>query len=463
VHRLHVLDITSGKEKIAPVIITATVSGTGDGSINGQITFDPATENQRSNLLLANGIVYVAFAGYADTRPYHGWIFGYDAITLMKKLVYNASANGYGAGIWATGAALSADPASNALYVPTGNGNFDLNSAGSSAGDTVLKFNTQKGLTRVDYFTPFNQECLNAADKDFGSAGVLLLPPQAGDHRYEMVTGGKEGRIYVLDRQHLGGYTSVSDPCNQQMSTAIDSVVQELSPHIMADRGIFSTPAYWNRFVYEGGNGHPMYAFKLTNGLMSSAPTSQTAERILYPGGNPVVSSNGVTAGTGIVWIISPPVDCGSSDHCNPSSGGTLRAYDALNLSNELYSSSQDTARDGLSSFVKFSVPTVANGSVFVGTANSLDIFGLNPPTETATPTPTNTAGPTPTSTPSGASYNNVGTTDDATTQPGNFDGSGRSYSAQALASQAVVPSGAFPYNGAQFKWPSAPSGTVNN
>lgn len=464
VHRLHALDITTGNDKVTPVAISATVPGTGDDIDNdGQVTFRSTTENQRSNLVLENGIVYIAFAGYADTRPYHGWIFGYDAATLAKKVVYNDTANGYGGGIWATGGGLSADPGSNALYLAAGNGDFDLNTGGVNAGDTVIKFNTQKGLTRVDYFTPFNQACLNAADKDMGSAGTLLLPPQAGAHRYEMIAGGKEGRIYVLDRQNLGGYTSVTDPCDQQTSTTIDKVVQQLSPDVMADRGMFSTPAYWNRFVYEGGNGHPMYAFMLTNGLLSTAPTSQTPERVLYPGGNPVVSSNGTTAGTGIVWMISPPVDCGSSDHCNPSSGGTLRAYDALNLGNELYSSSQNDARDGLASFVKFSTPTVANGSVFVGTASTLDIFGLNPPAPAGTPTPTNTPGPTPTPPASGVPYNNIGTTDDAAVQPGNFDGSGRSFSAQALAAQSIVPGGAFPNNGAQFIWPGASSGTANN
>jgi hypothetical protein len=463
VHRLHKLDITTGKEQVPPVVETATIPGTGDDSFNGSLTFRPLTANQRPALLLLNGVVYVAFAGFADAYPYHGWILGYNAGSLAQTTVFNTTPDGGGAGIWGTGGALAVDPTDNSLFVPDGNGTFNLDTGGASVGDSVMKLSTVNGLHLADYFTPFNQSCLNLADKDLGSGGTLILPTQTGAaHPSVLVSVGKEGRVYLVDRTSLGRYVSVPDPCNNQSVTTYDRVVQEFPPDALGNGGIYSTPAYWNGVVYIASNGAAMRAFPLTNGLLATAPASQTPETFNFPGPNPVVSSNGNASGTGIVWIISPPGTCPTPDHCNPSGAGALRAYDATNLGVELYSSSQNTARDGLGSYVKFSVPTVANGQVFVGTAGSLDIFGLNPPPAPPTATPGGTATPSPTPIPSGAPYNNIGTSDDAAPTSGNFDGS-RSYSAQALASVGIVPGAAIPMNNAQFSWPGATSGTPNN
>ncbi len=467
VHRLHALDITTGNDKTTPVVETATVPGTGDGSVNGSITFAPNKENQRPALVLLNGVVYVAFASYADSYPYHGWILGYDATSLAQTAVFNTSPDGGAGGLWGAGAALSVDPTDNSLFVPVGNGTFNLNTGGSSAGETLMKLSTANGLHLTDYFTPFNETCLNSVDRDLGSGGALILPTQTGAaHPNVLVNAGKEGRIYVVDRTALGKFTTVADPCNNQSATSYDNVVQELAPGTLGTGGVYSTAAYWSGTVYMSSNGGPMKAFPLNNGVLDTTAPTQTPEKFNFPGPNPVISSNGNTPGTGIVWIISPPASCPTLDHCNPSGGGALRAYDAANLGTELYSSTQNTARDGLASYVKFTVPTVANGQVFVGTQSSLDIFGLNPPAVTPTPTPSGTPSPTPSPTPTppppAVAYNNVGTSDDTAPGTGNFDGT-NSYSAEALASVGIVPGAAIPVNDAQFTWPNPSAGTNNN
>lgn len=356
-YRLHALDITTGVDKVAPVVVTAQVKGTGDGSSNGTITFDPVHQLQRSGLLLLNGKVYVSFGSHCDNYPYHGWIFAYNGSTLARGAVYNDTRNGYQGGIWMAGETPAADSNGN-IYVSTGNGKFDLNSGGIDAGDSILKLSTSSGLSRVDYFAPFNQSCLDVTDEDLGSGGVLLLP-----NVNEIVQAGKEGRIYVLNFGNLGKYTA--DPnlnCNTSEAnrTDIDKVLQELPPGTIG--GMWSSPTYWNgsnaKYVYFAGSGDHIKAFKLVNARLSTAPTSQTPESFGFPAANPVVSSNGTTAGTGILWDID--------------SSGYLRAYDATNLANELYSSQ-------LPGYSKFSVPTVANGEVFVGTQGSLEIYGILP------------------------------------------------------------------------------------
>ncbi len=351
-YRLHALDITTGHEKPgSPVVITAT-------------GFNPVLQLQRAGLLLLNGHVYIAFGGHCDNPPYHGWFFAYDASTLTQSAVYNDSATGAGSGIWQSGQGLAADSGGN-IYVMTGNGTFDLNTGGVDAGDTMLKLSTQNGLKVVDYFTPFNQLCLSLDNGDLGSGGTLLLPTQSGSYPNELIGVGKEGRIYVVDRDHLGGYSTIPNVCNNQTASNVDKIVQELPDNGIG--GMFSSPVYWNgptgQFVYFGGANDHLKAYSLNNGRLSSSPTSQTIESFAFPGGNPSLSSNSTTPGTGILWTID--------------SSATLHAYDATNLGSELYNSNQNGSRDSLGSYVKFSVPTVANGEVFVGTQNTLTIYGL--------------------------------------------------------------------------------------
>ncbi|MFL5664344.1 MAG: hypothetical protein ACJ8BW_23820, partial [Ktedonobacteraceae bacterium] len=167
-----------------------------------------------------------------------------------------------------------------------------------------------------------------------------------------------------VNRDNMGKYNTVSTACTNQNVTNVDKIVQELPPGVVG--GLWSSPSYWNgpngQNVYFAGSNDHLKAFRLTNGLLSTAPTSQTVETFNFPAGDPSISSNGTTQGTGILWIVTP--------------GKILHAYDATNLGTELYNSNQNASRDSLGSYVKFSVPTVANGKVFVGTANTLTIYG---------------------------------------------------------------------------------------
>ena len=210
-HRLHALDITTGAEKFGgPVIIQASVPGTGGSSSGGQVPFVSLRENQRPALLLSNGVVYVAFAAHGDVVPYHGWVLGYNASTLAQTFVFNTSPNAatYGAGIWMSGDGVATDSSGNLFFV-TGNGVFDVNTGGIDYGDSLLSVNPTTAAVNT-YFTPMDQSNDNANDLDLGSGGVLLLPAQAGStaHPNLALTAGKDGTIYLVDRDSMGGYNS---------------------------------------------------------------------------------------------------------------------------------------------------------------------------------------------------------------------------------------------------------------
>ena len=353
IYELHALDMASGRDKSGSPIEVSLA------------TFHSIKERQRAGLLLANGHVYLAFAGYCDLRPYHGGIlsYGYDGQRFRLLATYNDTPYGTDAGIWSSGSGIAADPAGH-IYAMTGNGTFDLNRGGADAGDSFLKFD--KNLRLLDYFTPFNQSCLSSSDSDLGSGGPLLVPG------HELISGGKEGRIYVVNTQRMGHFRAIADACGRQQANTFDPIPQETGPH--AVHSIFSTPAYW-----QGSNGEYVFissvkdhtrAFKLHNGRLSGT-ASETPEIFIYSGGNPVISSNGTAAGTGVLWVVVAP--------------GDLRAYDATNLSHELYSSS-------IGNYNKFTNPIVTNGKVFVPTADSLKIYGLLAQTNTpiqSTPAPT--------------------------------------------------------------------------
>ncbi len=393
VHRLHAIDVKTGLEKPgSPITIQASVPGTGYDNSGGKISFNAYTENQRSALLLSNGVVYICWASFGDTDPYHGWFIGYtydgSAFHQVTTSVYNDTPNGQEGGIWMSGAGPAADNNGN-IYLITGNGTFDLDTGGSDSGDSFLKFSTKKGLHLSDYFTPFNQSCLSAHDRDLGSGGPLLLPDQTNTpYLHLLIGGGKEGRFYVINRDNMGHYTN--DPnmtCNSSAEhlTSIDKVLQELPTNTIGKQ--FSTPGYWastsGQWVYISGINSSLKAFQLSNDTLSPTPTSETPESLQYPGVTPSISSNGNTGGTGIVWVVSPSSNCLYTG-CIPQGSGVLHAYDAANLGNELYNSTQNSARDQLDRYIKFSVPTIANGKVFVGTSTGLSIYGLLNPSASA-------------------------------------------------------------------------------
>ena len=358
--RLHALDIATGAEKFGgPVAIEATVSGTGDGSNGTTITFDPFQQLNRPGLALVNGVVYIAFGSHGDRDPYHGWILAYDASQLTQRGVFITTPNGNEGGIWQAGGSIAVDEANN-LYVMTGNGTFDANQPnGMDFGDSVLKL-AQSGntLSLVDYFTPFNQASLEADDTDLGSGAPMVLPNQSGSSL--LVGAGKEGTIYLLDRNQLGQFCSGCSSDSQ--------IVQSIPQGIHAK---FSTPAYWNNTVYFLAIGDVLKAFALSDGRLSTSPTSQATTAFRFPGATPSVSANGTTGG--IVWALQ-------TDAFATNGPAVLHAYDATNVGIELYNSTQAPGgRDTLGPAVKFTVPTVVNGKVYVGTGNELDVFGLLP------------------------------------------------------------------------------------
>ncbi|HLH63211.1 MAG TPA: hypothetical protein VKV20_16135 [Ktedonobacteraceae bacterium] len=391
VQRLHALDIMTGKERAgSPVTISAFVRGKGYDASNAsfsRIALNIRQANQRPALLLVNGVIYIAWAGFGDTDPYHGWVIGYsyNGRAFQQVAVYNTTPDGQEGGVWMSGAGPAADAEGN-IYLTVGNGNFDLAQQGQrDAGDSFVKLSTHNGLVLSDYFTPFNQACLSGRDADLGAGGVLLLPEQPYTiHPNLLIGAGKEGRIYVLDRDHMGqfhSYPGAPLQCGsiEERRTNIDQVLQEL-PADSTD-SFFGIPAYWvgtattGQLVYIGEAGDHLKSFQLNGDTLASKATAQTPESFSYPGATPSISSNLRVPGSGIIWVISP-ASCGGPG-CVPGGPGVLRAYDATNVARELYNSEQDAARDRLDSYVKFSLPTIAAGKVFVGTETSLTIYGL--------------------------------------------------------------------------------------
>ena len=354
---LHALDVRSGLDKPgSPVEIKATVFGTGDGSDgNGNLSFDPLRQHCRPGLLLLNGVVYLAWASHGDNGPYHGWIIGYQKTTLKQVAVFNTTPDGGLGGVWMSGNGLTADSQGN-IFFSTGNGTFDVDAngvhVGNNYGDSVVKLSTLPtgAIGKVDYFTPFNQNDLNAVDADLGSGGVLLLPDQQGPYPHLAITCGKEGKVYVINRDNLGGF-----------HPAQDNIVQ-IKPGAVG--GTWSKPSYYGGKVYYHGTGDVLKAFDLINGKLSDQPSSRGGFTFDFPGATPSISGNGSKGG--IVWEVQ---DTGPA---------ILFAYDAKNVANELYDSNQAANnRDNPTNGVKFVVPTVANGKVFVGSQQKLSVYGL--------------------------------------------------------------------------------------
>jgi hypothetical protein len=351
-HRLHALDVATGAERPgSPVTVEASVPGAGgDFFSRSPVDFLPYFQMNRAGLLLLNGVVYTAWGSYCDSRSYHGWVIAFDAGDLHRVSVFNSTPNGNQGSFWMGGSAPAADPEGN-IYAVSANGDFDSNTGGTDFGDTVLKL-FSPALVPADFFTPFNQEHLDQADIDLGSSGALLLPDSAGSaaHPHLLVSAGKEGRIYLLDRDHLGGFSAAGD------HQIVQSIQDAVGP-------LFGGPAYYNGYIYFAAAKDRVKAFSISQARIGMSPSSQSATVIPYPGAVPAISANGNA--NGIVWLI----EAGTQ--------GVLHAYDAANLRRELYNSGQNAARDAPGPLIKFSVPTIANGRVYVGTANSLTVFGF--------------------------------------------------------------------------------------
>jgi hypothetical protein len=372
---LHALDVGTAAEKYAgPVQIQASVAGTASDGNGSLLAFNPRQENQRTALLLENGHVIIAWTAHCDISPWHGWVMSYGAATLTQEGVYNSSPDGYGNGIWMSAGGPAADTGGN-IYFATGNGSWNA----TDKGDSVVKLGPPSGnaLPLLDYFTPYDQASLSSADLDMSAGGVILLPTLAnGQQLLTMV--GKDGNIYLVNRNNMGKY------CVNQTPACTNSNPQIVQQVVGAFTGVWDVPAYWNGSLYwSGGNkdtGQPeamkAFSFNANNsGLISKSPTSVTARTFTFSAPVPSISSNGTA--NGILWGVDngrvETPNCSGYSNCQ-----ILYAYDATNLANVLYNSNQAANyRDVPGAPVRFTTPTIANGKVYVGSIGSVEAYGL--------------------------------------------------------------------------------------
>jgi len=373
-YRLHALDMTTGADRVAPADIQGSVPGTsqpGDG--HGHVVFDPHWHLNRPGLLLLNGTIYIGFGSHCDAhiQAYHGWVFGYDAVTLQRTGIFSTTPDTpagarSAAGVWQGGMGLAADPAAF-VYFTTGNGDFTANAAGGKDyGDTVLKLKSD--FTVTDFFTPSDQPTLLQQDIDLGSGGVLVLPdPPPGTNLVPLiVTCGKDGNAFLINRNNMGKFTPGGP----------DQVVQTLPLQpgvpITSQPGVWGGPAYYRdanqQFVYYCGNGSHLraYAFSgaaLTLSMIGPNP-NQSPQAFPREGGvTPNVSSNGGNPGTGVVWTIT------RSDPLR------LQAFDATNLTNKLFDSPCGPWHNPNGG--PFIEPTTIQGRVYVPSDGQITVFGL--------------------------------------------------------------------------------------
>jgi hypothetical protein len=357
--RLHALDITSGAELLGgPTEISASYPTSG-----GSNSFSPGQHAERAALLLLNGTIYTSFTSHCDGQPYSGWIIAFAQSSLAISGVLNVAANSSaGPAIWMSGGGPGADAAGN-IYLLTANGAFettmDANGFPSlkDFGNSFLKISSASaGLNVQDYFAMSNEVTESNADEDLGSGGEMLLPDltdSSNTVRHLVVGAGKDGNIYLVDRDSMGKFNASSNNNYQTLSNALPG-------------GIWSTPAYFNGTVYYGDVSGTLKAFAISNAKLVAAPQSQTATQFTFPGTAPSVSANGTA--NGIVW---------AHENTNP---GVLHAYDAANLAHEIYNSNQAAGnRDHFGAGNKYITPVVADGKVLVGTTNSVAVFGLLP------------------------------------------------------------------------------------
>jgi hypothetical protein len=373
-HVLHALNITNGTEQpYSPVNVAASVPGAGVDSSNGVVRFNPSQHMNRPAMTLAAGILYVSYGSYGDTDPYHGWVIGYNATNLVQLTNYtfcttpNATTNAFGVNaaegaLWMSGGGPCVDENTN-IYFMVGNGSFSAQTNGGDYGDCFVKLSTVLNhLAVADFFAPSNQSTMELNDADLGSGGPILLPDSVGSaaHPHLAVGAGKEGTIYLIDRDNLGHFDSSSNHIVQTLRSVMG--------------GIWGVPAYWNHLIYFQGSGDVLKAFGITNGVITSQPVTKSASSFgQYT--TPSISANGNN--NGIAWVIQ-------TDAYNNANGvtggpGVLHAYNATNLTQELYNSSQNLTRDNPGPALKFAVPVVANGKVYVRGEYALSVFGLAP------------------------------------------------------------------------------------
>jgi hypothetical protein len=359
--RLHALDITTGAEvNGGPVTVQATYPGTGDNSSGGIVSLDPKQYKERAGLLLLNGVIYTSWASHCDFRPYTAWVIAYNQATLTQTAVLNLTPNGNEGSIWQSGGGLAADPQGN-IYVLMANGTFEttLDANGfpnkQDYGNAFVKISTAGNLKVADYFNMSTTVSESGADTDLGSGGPMILPDLSFGTANTLnlaVGAGKDGNIYVVDRDNMGKFSPSANNVYQELAGAVPN-------------GVYGVPAYFNNTVYYCDVNGTLKSFSIANGKLATTP-GHTGASFIYPGVLPSVSANGIS--NGIVWAIE---NTGTA---------VLHAYAANDLTQELYNSNQAAnARDHFGAGNKFITPMIADGIVFAATTNSVAVFGLLP------------------------------------------------------------------------------------
>jgi uncharacterized membrane protein len=430
--RLHALDVATGAEKFGgPAIIQGSVPGNSPDSVNGVLTFDPKVHNQRASLALANGNVYIAWASHNDAAAYHGWVMSYSAATLQQTGIFSVTPGNAAGGIWQAGQAPSIDSVGN-VYYAAGNGSWD---GTTNFSESILKFGP--GLTLGDWFTPDNYDELNEFDYDFGSCGLLLIPRTS-----LILASGKQGIVYLADTNKLGHTL----PGNSQ-------IVQSF----LASAGhIHGAPIYWESptlgpLVYLWSEWDYLRAFHFNGTTLDTVPVMQSsfAAPDGMPGGFLSISSNGSAPGSGILWASTPL----TGDAEDQTVRGVVTAFDASNLSNVLWSSETNPARDSLGNFAKFVPPVVANGKLYMATfSNVVAVYGLLPGTpdfslsvtpivQTASPgyTASYSINASPAGSPVSLSVTGLPAGATATFQPGSLNGGANSTMTIAISPSTVA------------------------
>lgn len=364
-HRLHALLLSSGAERAgSPVEILAAVPGTGDGSSEGLLPFDPLKENARAAVTLTHGVLWLAYAGHCDATPFHGWVFAYDAATLRQLGAWVDTPDTWAGGIWMAGQGFAADENGDTFFV-SGNGAYAEadDTTGAQLGDTFGKLHLDEtGISVADWFTPFNQETLGDYDLDLGSTGAMLVPGTRW-----LIGAGKEGKLYVLDRDDMGKYHEGDD-------SQIVQSFQATLPDPEYAHSLYGSPVFWNGRIFLWGVGDDLRAFRMTKtGFDTTPQIGGVGIEPAMPGGILSISGDGDNAGSGVLWAAHASSDAGRT-----TADGVLRAYDASDVTHELWNSEQLPDRDSVGLFAKFTPPTVAGGRVYLATfSGKLRVYGL--------------------------------------------------------------------------------------
>ena len=379
---LHAIDIRTGNDVgNGSVVITASAPGTGEGSVNGQITFSAANQLQRPGLVLSNGVLYLAFGSFDDTLPYHGWLMAYDPTTLQQLGVFVSTPQyiadyykGGGGSFWAAGASPTFDT-DGSFYVVAANGSYNQDTGGSDYAESVLHMSFANGQFNIlDWFTPFNRDCIDGTDLEMGSGGVALLPPEVGNGLNLAVVINKEGRLYLLNRANLGKFDATTDQVVQEFMVGADTCNSTTTGAASDGTGwqrLYGNVSYWNGNLYAAASNAPIEQFSISGTAIDTNPVAigvgSTAVTYVR-GGNTVVSSNGNT--NGIVWMYDK----------TSNGDAVLHAYDAMDVGTELWNSQMNPSRDALDTGGEaFQAPIVINGKVFATSGEDINEYALLP------------------------------------------------------------------------------------